>query len=92
MRGGRSDYEGDFIQEYRYIGTTLHQFAWNCYSKFRCERYEWFEAKYNHMANLSVKSVEDARLACNHFKVLHPELGPEKLRAQFLELEAKLAK
>ena len=53
---------------------------------------EWFEAKYNHMANLSVKSVEDARLAFNHFKVLHPELGPEKMRAQFLELEAKLAK
>jgi hypothetical protein len=52
---------------------------------------EWYEAKYHHMANLSLKSIGDARLAFSQFKVLHPDMGPEPHRALFLQLEKKLA-
>lgn len=52
---------------------------------------EWYEAKYHHMDNLSVKSIGDARLAFSQFKVLHPDMGPEPHRALFLQLEKKLA-
>ncbi len=43
------------------------------------------------MANLSLKSMGDARLAFSQFKVLHPDMGPEPHRALLLQLEKKLA-
>ena len=52
---------------------------------------EWYEAKYHHMANLSLKSIGDAQLAFSQFKVLHPDMGPEPHRALLLQLEKKLA-